>query len=167
MSKRKRQIRTAGSAAPAVPLAEAPRSADIPIRDVAPPGGADGNARSPAHPGLIVPPGLMALLLFAVTLALYLPAAHYDYINCDDPAYVVSNPHVLGGLTWSGVKWAFAAPHVGNWIPISWMTHMLDVQLFGKGAGGPHLVNALIHALNAALVFWLLRRMTGSLWRSA
>ena len=112
-------------------------------------------------------PVLIGLILFAVTLALYLPVRGYDFINCDDPDYITSNPVVLGGLTWAGVKWAFAAPHVGNWIPVSWMTHMLDVQMFGPHAGGPHLVNALIHALNGALAFWLLWRLTGSLWRSA
>ena len=112
-------------------------------------------------------PVVISLLLIAVTLALFAPAARYDFINCDDPDYITNNPDVLRGLTWEGVKWAFAAPHVGNWIPISWLTHMLDVQVFGKQAGGPHLVNAFIHALNAVLVFWLLRRMTGSLWRSA
>jgi tetratricopeptide (TPR) repeat protein len=109
----------------------------------------------------------IGLLLFAVTLTLFAPSARYDFINCDDPDYITNNPNVLGGLTWAGVKWAFAAPHVGNWIPISWITHMLDVQVFGKHAGGPHIVNAVIHALNAALAFWLLWRVTASLWRSA
>jgi hypothetical protein len=112
-------------------------------------------------------PVFISLLLIAVTLTLFAPAAGYDFINCDDPDYITNNPNVLGGLTWEGVKWAFGAPHIGNWIPISWVTHMVDVQVFGKAAGGPHMVNAFIHALNAVLVFWLLRRMTGSLWRSA
>jgi protein O-mannosyl-transferase len=122
---------------------------------------------SPKRPYPDVWPVVIGLLLFAVTLALYVPAARYDFINCDDPDYITNNPNVLGGLTWAGVKWAFAAPHVGNWIPVSWITHMSDVQVFGKQAGGPHVVNALIHALNAVLAFWLLRRVTGSLWRSA
>jgi tetratricopeptide (TPR) repeat protein len=109
----------------------------------------------------------IGLLLVVATLTLYVPSAGCEYINCDDGDYVTSNPDVLGGLTWHGVKWAFAAPHVGNWIPLAWLSHMLDVSVFGLDAGGPHLENALIHALNAALVFWLLRRWTGGLWRSA
>jgi tetratricopeptide (TPR) repeat protein len=118
-------------------------------------------------PVLTVRPWVIGLLLFAVTFTLYVPSAGYDFTNLDDPHYIMENPPVMAGLTWAGVKWAFAAPHVGNWIPLAWLSHMLDVQLFGMDAGGPHLVNALIHALNAVLVFWLLNKMTGAMWRGA
>jgi tetratricopeptide (TPR) repeat protein len=116
-----------------------------------------------------VPPRALfiGLLLIAATFTLYVPSAGFEFINCDDPDYITDNPDVLGGLTWQGVMWAFAAPHAGNWIPLAWLSHMLDVSLFGLDAGWPHLENALIHAVNAALVFWLFLRWTGGLWRSA
>jgi protein O-mannosyl-transferase len=112
-------------------------------------------------------PGFIALLLIVATLTLYVPSVGFEYINCDDPDYITENPDVLGGLTWHGMVWAFEAPHTGNWIPLAWMSHMLDVSVFGLDPGGPHLENALFHALSAALVFWLLRRWTGGFWRSA
>jgi protein O-mannosyl-transferase len=115
----------------------------------------------------LVQPWCVGLLLFAVTLILYLTVAGFSFTNLDDPQYISDNPQVLAGLTWAGVKWAFTAPHVGNWIPLAWLSHMLDAQLFGPGPVAPHVGNALIHALNAVLVFWLLRQMTGAFWRSA
>jgi protein O-mannosyl-transferase len=160
VSKRTRQKKAAETSVPRLEAARLDvQEADAAARSA--PLIADGSARRSYLPVWI------GLLLFAVALALYAPAVRYDYINCDDPDYITNNPNVLGGLTWEGVKWAFAAPRVGNWIPVSWISHMVDVQVFGKGAGGPHMVNALIHALNGVLVFWLLRVLTGSLWRSA
>jgi len=156
LSKRSPQTKAAAKSVP--PITEV----GTPFRGVH----ADADA-SERRRYLTVRPVFIGLLLFAVTLTLFVPTAGYDYINCDDPDYITSNPTVLAGLTWEGVKWAFAAPHVGNWIPVAWITHMLDVQVFGTDAGGPHIVNALIHALNGVLVFWLLRLLTGSLWRSA
>jgi tetratricopeptide (TPR) repeat protein len=119
------------------------------------------------NPAPQVRPWLIGLLLFVITFTVYVPSAGYDFTNLDDPEYIMDNPQVTAGLTWAGVKWAFAAPRVGNWIPLAWLTHMLDVQIFGLDAGGPHLVNALIHALNGVLVFWFLKKMTGALWPAA
>jgi tetratricopeptide (TPR) repeat protein len=118
-------------------------------------------------PAVPASPWVIGLLLFAVTFTLYVPSAGYDFTNLDDPHYILENPQVTAGLTWAGVKWAFAAPHMGNWIPLAWLSHMLDVQLFGLDPGLPHLVNAMIHALNAVLVFWFLKKMTGGLWPAA
>ena len=107
----------------------------------------------------------MALAL--VTLAVFWSVARNDFVNYDDPDYVTENSRVQGGLTWPNVKWALQSGHASNWHPVTWLSHMLDCEIFGLWAGGHHLVNLLIHVLNTLLVFFLWRRMTGALWRSA
>jgi len=102
-----------------------------------------------------------------VTLALYWPARHYDFVQYDDPEYVVENHAVSSGLSWWGLQWAIVDAHAANWHPLTWLSHMLDCQLFGLNAGAHHLVNVLLHCANSALLFLLLRAMTGSFWRSA
>jgi protein O-mannosyl-transferase len=92
---------------------------------------------------------------------------HFGFVNCDDPDYVYNNPEVAGGLTWSGVIWAFTHVHAFNWHPLTWISHMLDCQLYGLNPGGPHLTNVLLHTVSAILLFLVLRRMTGALWPSA
>jgi len=109
----------------------------------------------------------IALLLLAVTMALYWPATHHDFINYDDPGYVTENPRVLAGLTLDNVGWAFSDGHASNWHPLTWLSLMLDVSLFGKSAPGMHFTNLTLHAINASLVFWLLWRLTFAKWRSA
>lgn len=109
---------------------------------------------------------VLCLLLIAATLALYLPVAQNDFVNFDDDSYIINNPHVRAGLTWNTVKWAFTRFEQGNWDPLTWLSHALDCQLFGLHAGGHHLVSALLHALNVALLFWLLERATRLTWRS-
>jgi tetratricopeptide (TPR) repeat protein len=118
-------------------------------------------------PGRRWPAALIALALVALTLAVYAPVRSYGFVNFDDAQYVSRNPEVLRGLTWSGVRWALTATHAGNWHPLTWLSHMLDVQAFGLDAGAFHLTSLALHALNGLLLFWLLRRTTGSLWRSA
>ncbi len=109
---------------------------------------------------------VLSLLLIAATLALYLPVAQNDFVNFDDDSYIITNPYVRAGLTWNTVKWAFTRFEQGNWDPLTWLSHALDCELFGLHAGGHHLVSALLHALNVALLFWLLERATGFTWRS-
>jgi len=109
---------------------------------------------------------LLPVSLVLVTLALYWPASGFGFINYDDDFYVTSNVHVQNGLTWAGIKWAWANPVAGNWHPVTVLSHMLDCQLFGLNPGAHHLTNVLLHALNAGFVFWLLQRMTGAVWRS-
>src|SRR5438067_10101799 len=109
---------------------------------------------------------ILALLLIAGTLALYNPATRNGFINYDDNWYVTLNPQVQAGLTAQGIRWAFTTFDISNWHPLTWLSHMLDCQLFGLNPVGHHLVNILLHALNAALLFWLLLRGTGALWRS-
>ena len=112
-------------------------------------------------------PVFICLLLAAATLAVYWPAVHCDFLNYDDPDYFASNPHVLTGLTPGNVVWAFTTGHASNWHPLTWLSLMLDAQLFGKGPVGPHLTNLLLHAANTVLLFRLFRRMTAATWRSA
>ena len=106
-------------------------------------------------------PRSIGLLLALATLLVYLPATSYQFINLDDQAYVTDNHMVQNGLTWAGVKWAFCGAHVSNWHPLTWISHMIDCDLFRLNPAGPHLVNILFHALNAALLFALLFRLTG------
>jgi tetratricopeptide (TPR) repeat protein len=102
-----------------------------------------------------------------VTLASFWPVLHNDFINFDDPPYVTANPHVTSGLSWGNVVWAFQSNVAANWHPLTWLSHMLDVQLFGLRAGWHHLMSLLLHIANALLLFSVLRRMTGAEWRGA
>src|ERR1035441_6478027 len=110
---------------------------------------------------------LIAALLMLVTMALYWPVTGHDFINFDDPGYVTANPQVQGGLTWENTWWALTTLHLGLWHPLTWISHMLDCQWFGLRSGWHHLTSLLLHAANTALLFVVLRGMTGALWRSA
>ena len=112
-------------------------------------------------------PRLIALLLAFATLLVYLPVVHCDFVNFDDQVYVTENPHVQAGLTLSGIRWAFTSFHAANWHPLTWISHMLDCELFGLNPAAHHFVNVLFHAVNAALLFVLLLRLTGALWPAA
>jgi tetratricopeptide (TPR) repeat protein len=105
--------------------------------------------------------------LAAATFILYLASTNNAFINFDDNAYVTDNPHVKAGLTWSGIVWAFKSGYADNWHPLTWISHMLDCQLFGLHPAGHHLVNVLFHTANTVLLFILLNYMTGAMWRSA
>ncbi len=109
----------------------------------------------------------IALALVALVAALYARTAGHDFVGYDDGSYITRNPHVQDGLTAENVRWAFGRFHSANWHPLTWLSHQLDVQLFGLAAGPHHLVSAALHALNAVLCFVFLRRATGSLWASA
>jgi protein O-mannosyl-transferase len=98
-------------------------------------------------------PMVIYVLLAAITFFTFWPVVHFDFVNFDDPDYV-GNWHVQKGLTLSGIVWAF-----GTWHPITWISHMLDAQFFGKDPTGPHLVNLLLHVANSVLLFVVLRRM--------
>lgn len=109
----------------------------------------------------------IGLMLVCVTVAVFWPVVGFDFFNYDDPAYFSENYRVLQGLTLDNILWAFRTTDVSSWYPLTWLSFMLDVSLFGKGPAGPHLVNLILHTINTLLVFLLLRRMTGSAWRSA
>jgi tetratricopeptide (TPR) repeat protein len=109
---------------------------------------------------------LLALVLALVTLLVFLPATQHGFSIFDDKAYVTQNQVVQDGLTWPGFRWAFVTWHAGNWHPLTWLSHMLDSELFGLNAGAHHFVNLLLHVANAVLLFTLFRRLTGLLWPS-
>ena len=110
---------------------------------------------------------LICLALALVTIAVYCRAGGFDFVNYDDPDYVGENDVVKAGLTPNGIAWAFTHFHAGNWHPLTWISHMLDCQLFGLHAGAHHGVNVALHAANAVLLFLLLCGVTGAQWRSA
>jgi tetratricopeptide (TPR) repeat protein len=110
---------------------------------------------------------LISLLLVVLTVAAYWSVRRAEFTNFDDTVYVTHNENVFRGLTRPGVVWAFTTVHGSNWHPLTWLSHMLDCQVFGDKAGGHHLVSVGLHAANAVLLFLLLRRMTGAVWRSA
>src|SRR6266850_4530663 len=109
---------------------------------------------------------LKCLLLGFVTLVIYLQSASNRFVNYDDPQYVTSNTHVQRGLTWGTFRWAVTSNEAANWHPLTWVSHALDWQIFGQNAWGHHLTSVLIHTLNVVLAFMVLRRLTGSDWRS-
>jgi len=110
---------------------------------------------------------LVCVALLLVTFAVYFQVRTHEFILYDDPDYVTSNPHVRAGLTVDGLVWAVANSDAGNWFPLTWVSHMVDCQIFGVSSGAIHLVNVFYHALAALLLFLVLRRMTGAVWRSA
>ena len=109
----------------------------------------------------------VCLALAAFTVALYAPALRCQFLAFDDPAYVTENRHVQAGLTLDGLAWAFRVTTAGNWHPLTLLSHMLDCQVYGLRPWGHHLTNVLFHAANGVLLFLVLMRMTGALWRSA
>ncbi len=112
-------------------------------------------------------PAFLAALLACVVVALYLPAVGFDFFLLDDMAYLRDNPAMERGLSLQGVGRAFTSLQGGLWIPLTWMSFMADVTLFGDGPAGFHFTNILLHAANMALLLLLLHRMTGALWPSA
>lgn len=107
------------------------------------------------------------LLLVLVTLVTFLPVTGHEFVRFDDPLYVTNNPQVQAGLTGEGLAWALTANVASNWHPLTLVSHMLDCQLYGLNPRGHHLTSLLLHVINTVLLFEVLRRMTGSTWRSA
>jgi len=109
---------------------------------------------------------LACVALVACVAAVYAQVAHHDFVAYDVAQYITNNPHVLSGLSWANVEWAFTSSWAANWHPLTWISHMLDVQLFGLNPGAHLLENAALHALNSVLVFVLFERTTGAFGRS-
>jgi len=109
---------------------------------------------------------LLAVVLALAVVAVYYPVHQQPFANYDDPDYVTDNVHVRVGLTWTTIRWAMTARDAANWHPVTWLSHALDVQLFGLSPAGPHDVNVLLHLVNALLLFWILQRATGFVGRS-
>ncbi len=111
-------------------------------------------------------PVLLGALLVLATLLLYGSVTHDEFLLFDDSQYVTRNIHVSTGLNFGNAAWAFTTFHEANWHPLTWLSHMADCQLFGLNSGPHHLVNIALHAVNVVLLFFLLQRATGAVWRS-
>jgi len=109
----------------------------------------------------------ISLALIVINVGVYAPLGHFDFVKWDDPQYITDNATVLAGLTWHGVAWAFTTTHGPYWHPLTWLSHMLDVQLFGLDAGGHHITTIVLHIATTLLLFGLLRKATGATRRSA
>ena len=105
---------------------------------------------------------LTALFLIAATLAVYWQVGDHEFIDFDDNLYVTENSHVQAGLTLKGVKWALTTTDVAYWHPVTWLSLMLDYELYGLNSRGYHLTNLLFHILSTLLLFAALKRMTGA-----
>src|SRR5436190_2850913 len=110
---------------------------------------------------------IIYLFLAAISVTVFGQTIRYDFVNFDDDLYVYDTPGVSKGLTINGILAAFTHPHAHNWHPLTWISHMLDCQLFGLNAGGHHFTNVLLHTIAVILLFLVLQQMTGALWRSA
>lgn len=108
----------------------------------------------------------ISFFLLVAIFAVYSQVRHFDFVNYDDPDYV-SNAHVRNGLTTQNLTWAFTAVDDANWFPLTRISHLLDLQLFGLNSGPQHITNVVLHAISAVLLFWLFQRMTGACWPSA
>ncbi|MFZ4855036.1 MAG: glycosyltransferase family 39 protein [Desulfuromonadaceae bacterium] len=102
-----------------------------------------------------------------VTLAVFSPVLWHEFVNFDDSIIIYANPHIKSGVTFDGLYWAFSSVYETNWIPLTWISHMLDVQMFGMHAGGHHLISVLFHAANSVLLFLFLNRATRAPYQSA
>jgi len=109
---------------------------------------------------------LFAVLLGLLTIAIFRPSGQFDFVSLDDKVYVTANPMVQRGVTADGLCWAFTNFDSGTWHPLTWISHMLDDELYGLWAGGHHWTNILIHAAASVLLFLVLNAMTGFLWGS-
>ncbi len=119
--------------------------------------------RIPAkHTSLLIC-GALTLLIFTT----FGKTIHHSFINYDDDKYITKNPRVQQGLTFENIGWAFTSKHASNWHPITWLSHMLDCQLFGLDPRGHYFTNVLLHIANTLLLFAILKMMTGAVWQSA
>ncbi len=109
---------------------------------------------------------LVCLFLIVITIAVYWQTRNHEFVSYDDDAYVIENPQVQAGLTRQSIIWSFTTTHVANWHPLTWLSHMMDCQLYDLNPSGHHLTNVLFHLVNTVLLFLLLNRSTGASWRS-
>ncbi|HQI71868.1 MAG TPA: tetratricopeptide repeat protein [Smithella sp.] len=115
-------------------------------------------------------PGIKFIVYIAltfITLSVFWQTNQFDFFLVDDSLYVTQNNHIQSGITLKGIRWAFSTIHAEYYIPLTWLSFMVDYQIYGLHAGGYHLTNLILHLMSALLLFWLFNRMTGAVWRSA
>jgi len=110
---------------------------------------------------------IIYIALSVITLVVFWQVHQFNFVNIDDYVYVKENSHVLSGITVDGILWAFSTTYAEFWHPLTWISLMLDYQLFGLNAGGYHTTNVILHILSTLLLFWFFHRMTGAVWKSA
>src|SRR5579864_7780265 len=110
----------------------------------------------------------VCVFLAIAVWAVFGQTLHYEFVSYDDNVYVYANPAITQGFSFHGIAWIFThltSPE--DWLPLTALSHMVDWQFYGANAGGHHLTNILLHAANAILLFLVLKKLTGTLWRSA
>jgi protein O-mannosyl-transferase len=110
---------------------------------------------------------LVCAALVLASVVIYGQILGFQFINLDDPQYIAENEHVRSGFSWANIVWAFTSTTRFYWHPLTWLTHMLDCQIYGLNPGPHHALNLVLHAANSALLFLLFRRLTGQFWPSA
>src|SRR5215471_7506533 len=120
--------------------------------------------KSPGSRGIIFG---ICVFLVAISAAVFGQTVRYQFVNFDDDLYVYNTPAIQAGITLRGIAAAFTSQHAHNWHPLATISHMLDCQLYGLNAGGHHATNVILHTIAVLLLFWVLQRMTGAIWRSA
>ena len=154
----KKKTTAAHSSLPASPAGETPKVKDSrSLKSESPTAGLNERWMVPG----------VCIFLAAVIWVVFGQTLGHEFVNFDDDEYIYENPVVAQGLTLSGIIWAFSHFCSSNWHPLTWISHMLDCQFYGLSPGGHHLTNILLHTTTAILLFLVLRRMTGFLWRSA
>jgi hypothetical protein len=110
----------------------------------------------------------ICVILLITIAAVFGQTVRFDFTDCDDTLYVNLNPHVNHGLSMEGISWAFTQSYATNWHPLTWLSHMLDCQVYGiEHPGGHHLTNVILHAINTILLYLILRQLMLDLWASA
>ena len=112
-------------------------------------------------------PLVIGVVLVIVTIAIFFQVRTFEFITYDDPSYVTENTHVQSGISTNNIVWAFTSSYANNWHPLTWLSLMLDCQLFGVNSHAMHLTNLFLHTANTVFLFILLFRITGALWSSA
>ncbi len=115
----------------------------------------------------IRPDFLICLFLVISTLVVYWQVNNYEFVGFDDDVFIIENSKVQNGLTLESIGWAFSYDNMTYWHPLTWLSYMLDIQLYGMNPGGHHMTNVLLHIVNAILLFIVFNKMTGALWKSA
>jgi tetratricopeptide (TPR) repeat protein len=110
---------------------------------------------------------IICVMIVLASLIIYLQVQKFEFVDYDDDTYIFNNNYVKTGLSKENIVWAFTSYHSCNWHPITWLSHMIDSELFGSNAGGHHLTNLFLHIVNCILLFFLMRKITGKVWQSA
>lgn len=110
---------------------------------------------------------LTVIVLAAAVFAVYMPLRLSDFVSFDDINYITLNPYIKGGLTLKNIQWSFKSTYFANWHPVTWLSHMADISLYGLRPMGHHMTSVFFHAVNAVILFLLLLLMTGKYGQSA